>query len=286
MAPKKSRYSAKQKYQSRKAPSTKSIMYKRPTARTQQYQIARLSRAVQLNERRIRAQRYLVQHNMKWEAQEFNQPSGYAPYMAWGLSKPPFMNQIFGDPEEAKGGKYTGKTMRIDFQISVGKSTKVTNFTAFVVRPKSQKVINEVGLSISDTRISPSSTDPNPLVSGVDYSYEGGIALMNPKRWHIDKMWKMQVRPDVGPFYSTGTPQTVTNLTHNANMVRRSYTCKNRMKINNRTGVWSDVSAQQLATSQRAYLIIFNDAVATPAGTPGPGPKFEGMVHYTAHTSE
>lgn len=285
MAPKKARFSAKAR--SRKAPSTKSIMYKRPTARTQQFQLAKLASAVRQNERRIRAQRYLVQHNIKWPEEQFNTPTGWAPYKAWGLSKPTFMQQIFGDPEEAKGGKYTGKALRLDFQIAVGKSTKVTNFTAFVVRPKSQKVCNEVGISVSDTNIEPSTTNPNPLVSGVDYSYEGGIALMNPKRWHIDKMWKMQVRPDVGPFYAgTAPPQAVTNITHNANMVRRSYSTKNPMYINSRTGVWSAVAPEQLIPRQRAYLLIFNDAINQSGSTPGPGPTFEGMVHYTAHTSE
>jgi len=177
--------------------------------------------------------------------------------------------------------------MRIDFQIGIGKNVKVTDFTAFIVRPKTQKVVNEVGLSITDNGIVPSAANPNPLVAGTDYSYEGGIALMNPKRWHIDKMWKMQIRPELAPFSQPGTPpQAVTNQVTNANMVRRSHTMKNPMYINSRTGVWSLVEPEQLVPSKRAYLLIFNNASNTVGTAPGTGPTFEGMVHMTAHTSE
>ena len=282
------KFSAKRKRTSSgRAPSKAAVMYKRPTARTQQIQIAKLASAVRANQRRIGAQRYLVQHQTKFEEQAINNATGYAPYKAYGLTNPQFMQQIFGDPEEAKGGKYTGKTLRIDFQFNIGKSTKVTDMTAFIIRPKTQKVVNECGISTTNT-LSPTAAQPNPMVAGTDYSYEGGLALINPKRWHIDKMWKLQVRPDNATFYQGGTPpQQVTNLVTNANFVRRSHSMKNPLYINNRTDEWSTVNPEDLAPHQRAFLVVFHNAtpLTTPT-TPGVGPTFEGMAHLTAHTSE
>jgi len=282
------KFSAKRKRTSAgRPPSKANIMYKRPTARTQQVQIAKLARAVATNQRRIAAQRYLVQHRTKFEEQAINNVSTYAPYVAYGLTNPQFMTQIFGDPEEAKGGKYTGKTMRLDFQIGMGKSSKVTDMTAFVVRPRTQKVVNECGIQTTNT-LSPTAAQPNPMVAGTDYSYEGGIALMNPKRWHIDKMWKLQIRPENELAVASATPpQQLNNIVTQANMVRRSYTCKNPLYINSRTGEWSAVNPEDTPPHQRAFLVIFNNStpLATPT-TPGVGPTFEGMVHLTAHTSE
>lgn len=280
------KFSNKRK-RSGRAPSKASIAYKRPTARTQQAQIARLASAVRQNQRKIATQRYLVQHQTKFEEQAINNVGTYAPYKAYGLTNPQFMAQIFGDPDEAKGGRYTGRTLRLDFQFGIGKSSKVTDMTAFIIRPKTQKVCNETGISTTNT-LSPTSANPNPMLAGTDYSYEGGLALINPKRFHIDKMWKLQIRPDNATFYAGGTPpQQVTNLITNANSVRRSHTMKNPLYINNRVGEWSTTNPEDLAPHQRAFLVVFNNStpLATPT-TPGVGPTFEGMVHLTAHTSE
>lgn len=271
----------------RTAPSTKAVMYKRPSARNQQVQIARLAAAVRTNQRRIATARYLVQHKTSYPTQSIQNPTGYGLYQAFSLSNPQFMTQIFGDPEEAKGGKYTGKTLRVDFQMSMGKSTKATDMTAFIIRPKTQKVVNEVGLNAT-ANITPTAANPNPLTSGTDYSYQDGLALMNPKRWHIDKMWKLQIRPDVAPFSAGGAPpQQITNLVSQDNMVRRSFSMKNPLYINSRTDVWSAVNPQDLAPRQRAFLIVFNNAtpLATPTSPPV-GPTIEGFCHTTAHTSE
>ena len=279
---------------SRRPPSKAAVMYKRPTARTQQVQIAKLASAVRANSRRIATQRYLVQHRTTFEEQAINNVSTYAPYRAWGLTNPQFMTQIFGDPEEAKGGKYTGKTLRLDFQLGMGKSTKVTDMTAFVVRPRTQKVVNECGIQTTNT-LSPTAAQPDPMVAGTDYSYEGGIALMNPKRWHIDKMWKIQLRPNndlavLAPPAPPAPPpatQQYTNLVTQSNYARRSFTMKNPLYINSRTGEWSAVNAEDTPPHQRAFLVIFNNStpLANPSA-PGVGPTFEGMVHLTAHTSE
>lgn len=260
-----------------------SIMYKKPTARTQQKQIAALAAKVNRNNRAIRAQRYLVQHQTKFEEQPLTRAPGLAPYNAWSLNNIPFMEQIFGDPEEAKGGKYTGKAMRLDFQLAIGKSTRTTNFTAFIIRPKTQKVVNECGIAQNNT-LSPSGPLPNPLIAGTDYSYEGGLALINPKRWHIDKMMKLQIRPQIAPFYQ-GTPPVPTNIVTQDNKVRRSVTLKNPMYINSRTGDWKTTTEPwELPARMRSFLVMFDDTPPT-TGT-SPGPTFEGLVHLTAHTSE
>lgn len=267
----------------RKTTSKAAIMYKKPSASNQQKQIAALAVKVNRNQRRIDAQRYLVQHQTKFEEQPLTRPAGYAPYNAWSLNNIPFMEQIFGDPEEAKGGKYTGKALRLDFNIAIGKSTRTTNFTAFIIRPKTQKVVNECGISQNNV-LSPTSVLPSPMIAGTDFSYEGGLALINPKRWHIDKMMKLQIRPQVAPFYQ-GTPPTPTNIVTQDNRVRRSCTLKNPMYINSRTGDWKTTTDPwELPARQRSFLVMFDDTPAT-TGT-SPGPTFEGLVHLTAHTSE
>lgn len=278
------RHAGRRNPRGRSSTSKSAILYKKPTATTQQRQIASLAAKVNRNSRQIRAQRYLVQHQIQFEEQGLTRPAGYAPYNAWSLNNIAFMQQIFGDPAEALGGKYTGKKMRLDFNIDIGKSTRVTNFTAFIVRPKTQKVVNEIGIAQNNT-LSPTGPNPNPLLDGTDYSYEAGLALMNPKRYHIDKVMKLQIRPQIAQIYS-GTPPAPVNYVTQDNRVRRTVTLKNPMYINSRTGDWKTTTEPwELPARMRSFLVIFDDtpAVATP---PGPGPTFEGLVHLTAHTSE
>lgn len=259
----------------------KAIKYKKPTARNQQQQIASLASKVNRNLKMIRAQRYLVQHQTKFEEQAMTRPAGYAPYNAWSLNNIPFMEQIFGDPEEAKGGKYSGQKLRLDFNIQIGKSTRTTNFTLFILRPRTQKVVNECGIAQNNT-LSPTGPLPNPMIAGTDYSYENGLCVVNPKRWHIDKMMKLQLRPQISPFTAGGT---VTNIVTQDNALRRSISLKNPMYINSRTGDWKTTTEPwELPARMRSFLVIFDD---TPAVTgTSPGPTFEGLVHLTAHTSE
>jgi len=270
-------------YRSRRLASKTAILYKRPSARNQQSQLLALAAKVRQNERKIKSQLYLVQHRVVMPTESLNRPVTYGPYSAWSLNNIAFMGQIFGDAAEATGGKYTGHKMKVEFNISMGKSIDVTNFTAFIVRPRNSKVVHEVGME-SNNILGPTGTTPSPLLDGTDYSFVEGLALMNPKRWHIDKHWKFQIRPRVTTILSG--PTTSTNLTNQANEVRKSCTIANPMKLNSRTGVWSAIEPWELNPSQRSFLVLFSDATTTTPGVPGPGPLFQAQVLLTAHTSQ
>ncbi len=251
--------------------SKAAIMYKRPTARTQQAQILALAKRTASNTRKINGIRYQVSH-----ARNVNSSlSATAQYEAIDLAKISAWRLIFSSEEEAKGGKYTGTSMYYDLILQPNGCKKRVNLTVFFASPKNQQVVVETGGATSSTC--------SALVANTDYEFLNGQAMMNTKRWNVHKMHRMTIMPIV-----TTEVGTITNTTHVASQFenRRYGYLKSRVKINNRrpTETWKDVADWEMNPSQRMHMFIFND-ISGGSLWDSP-PKVSMGCVWKGHTSE
>ncbi len=252
----------------RSAASTKAIMFKKPTARNQQEQIAALAEKTRENSRKLATQLYTVHHFHRIRGDIAS--SATAPFVSVPINNLSALTQIFGDPSESLGGKYTGRGITFDFNIVPADNMTQIDMTAFIIRPRNQKVALDANLAGSNSLA---------LADGTDYVTNDGICYMNKKRWHVDAHYKMSTLP-------LQTQQAAPPGVWQGSMkvIKRKYTGKNVLKINNRVGTWNTGLDWSVNASQRQFLVVFHDNLGTPI--PSLAPKLEGQILLTAHTSE
>lgn len=248
--------------------SKAAIMYKRPSARTQQAQILALARKVSYNSRKIAETRYQVAHK-----HNVSGPFVGTDFDVSALIAPSNWSLVWSSQEEAKGGKYSGSSLFYDLLIKPGRCERRTDVTIVFASPKNQKVVIEAGGG--------SATECNTLIANIDYTFINGIAMMNDKRWTIHKTHRMTVLPlvtqEVDP--TTGT-STIHNNSQREN--RRTGWFKNPLRVNNRLPLqtWKDIQDWQVTPSQRMHMYVFHDT------QPGTQPEIEATFMMKGFTSE
>lgn len=249
--------------------SKAAIMYKRPTARTQQAQILALAKKTASNSRKISGLRYQISHQRNVNSSL----STFTTFEAVALAAPSAWRLIFSSEEEAKGGKYTGGSMYYDLIMQPNGCKKRVNMTIFFASPKTQKVVVETGGATSQTC--------SNLTNGTDYEFLNGQALLNQKRWTVHKMHRMAVMPIV-----TTEQGAVINTTHvNSQKENRRYGyLKNPVKINNRNPqeTWKDTADWEINPTQRMHMFIFHD-ISTAFDT---APRVTLGCVFKGHSSE
>ena len=226
--------------------SKAAIMYKRPTARTQQAQIAALAERTRANARKIAGIRYQVAHSRNVDSSLISTSQ----YEAFALNAISAWRLIFSSQEEAKGAKYTGSSLYYDLIIQPDGCKKRINLTVFFASPKNQQVVIETGAGTSQTC--------SALTQNTDYEFINGQAVLNTKRWTVHKMHRLCVMPIV-----TTETGAVINTTHvNSTTENRRYGyLKNTVKVNNRkpAETWKQIADWELNPTQRMHMFIFND---------------------------
>lgn len=249
--------------------SKAAIMYKRPTARVQQSQIAALAKKTASNARKISGLRYKISHQRNVNSSL----STFSTYEAVALAAPSAWRLIFSSEEEAKGAKYTGSSMYYDLIMQPNGCKKRVNITVFFASPKTQKVVVETGGATSQLC--------SNLVNGLDYEFLNGQAMLNSKRWTTHKMHRMAVMPVV-----TTEQGAVINTTHvNSTQENRRYGyLKNPVKINNRQALetWKDTADWEINPTQRMHMFIFHD-ISTAFDT---APRVTLGCVFNGHSSE
>lgn len=249
--------------------SKAAIMYKRPTATTQQVQIAALAAKTASNTRKINGLRYQVAH----QRNVTSTLSSTSQYDAVALVAPSAWRLIFSSEAEAQGAKYTGGSMQYDMILQPNDLKERVNVTMFFASPKTQKVVVETGGATSQTC--------SNLQAGLDYEFLNGQAMLNTKRWTVHKMHRMAVMPIV-----TMVPGTIANTTSVASQQenRRYGYLKNPLKLNNRVAneTWKDTDDWEVNPTQRMHLFTFHDI----SGTWTTGPRISLGCVFKGHTSE
>ncbi len=258
-----------------RAATNKKIAYKKPSARNQQRQILDINKKVNKVERIIRGIVYKVVHSTRISLVLTATPT--VPYQFLPLNRLSQMNQVFSAPGEAAGGKYNidGRgRFNFNFTIALNHEIEPQYLTAFIVSPKNMKVALSLGLTTMPMQFN--------MINDVDYvnNLGGEGVFFNNKRFNVHKMWKLSCLPAVS--YVPGT--TVPNVsTYKA--VRRSFSMKNPLHLNNRQGTWNDPATapdNSVTANQQLYLVIFNNNAATPLSYA----RLNGQTLVSAYTSE
>lgn len=259
----------------RSAATNKKIANRKPSASNQKAQILALNHKVNQNTKKLEGVRYKVQHYTR--IADVVQATALNQYYAWPLNRPSQMNQVFSAPDEALGGKYNfdlkGR-MFMDLAIKSNNEPTPLNLSCFIVRPKTSKVALSAELNVAY---------PSPLfnamklINGVDYVTNVGLAMMNKKRWHIDKHWNVTTAPIRAPI----TIDPPTAWQSDLRPIRRTFRGPNVLKLNNRTGNWKDTLDHAVNPNQRQFLVIFNNNQSTDTS-----PTVNASILFTAFTSE
>ena len=269
----------KRRSRSRAATNTK-IRYKRPTAKTQQSQILDINTKLNTVQRQIRGIRYKVQHT--YHSGGIIQATAAQPFTAYALNNPSQMGQIFSAPGEAAGGKYnfdSAGRFYLNYNITSGKEPSPMNLTVFIIRPKTAKVAVSAGINVP---IAPNAP-PLTLLNNTDFTQTLGICMINTKRWHIDYHAAVNTSPIITSINQPGapTPAPLQNWQGDLHPIRKHYKGRNVLKLNNRTGIWSDTQDHAVNASQRQFLVIFNNNLNTQLS-----PNIAFQCLWTAYTSE
>lgn len=260
----------------RSAASNKKIQSRKPTASNQKAQILALNKKVNDNSKKLEGVRYKVQHAIRIGG-NITAAAPATPYICWALNRPSEMNQVFSAPDEAQGGKYNmdnkGRFF-MDLNIVSNNEPSPLPLTVFIVRPKNMKVAVSAGINVAPSQ----GQQPLSLQSGIDFVNSIGLAMMNKKRWHIDKHWSINLGPVRTPITMEPSP---TAWQGDLRPIRRSFRCPNYLKLNNRVGVWKDTLDYAVNPNQRQFLIVFNNNQGTSTS-----PTLNAQILMTAFTSE
>lgn len=233
----------------RVASSKKSITTRKPTANTQKKQILSLATKVNKISKKVSNISYEVMHYKTISS------SIVAPCQVLNINSPSFFspNQCFSETTESRGAKYTGKGLTVDFILKPNTEQENVDCTIIFASPKNQKVVVECGGATSSTM--------ETLIEDVDYVGLNGQYFMNKKRWHVHKTYKMATLPRIDPL-------TVGQQINPTVKNRRTYRSRNNIRINNRTGLWTEVDDWEINPNQRLQAFVFNNNATTLEGSP------------------
>jgi len=255
-----------------RAATKKKIAYLKPTAKTQQAQIADINQKVNLNSAKLRGLRYKVTHSTRLALPITGTTNN--PYRAVFCNNLSDMNLQFSSQEEAKGGKYNADRQgRFFMTINITSNSEPTPMplSLFLVSPRNTKVALSLGMTVAGSQFN--------LLNGTDYVNNLGITHMNAKRFLIHKHWVVNLAPvrtlgGTVPWQGDLRP------------ILRKHNMPNRLFLNNRRGTWNDATTgatdESVNPTQRVVLVVFNNNIASPASYP----LLTGQVIHTAWTSE
>lgn len=263
---------ARRYHRRKSATSTRAIVSRKPTARTQKTQILSLKKKIDHNTKLLAGVRYKVTHTTRL-AMNVDAPSAAQPYKVLPLNAPSNMTQIFSAPDEAEGGKYNWDSKgRTHLTLNIVSNNEPTPLPLqiFIVSCKNSKVAVSTTINTAGATFN--------LIPGVDYVNNlANATYMNRKRFNIHKHWMVNLSPILA--LSSGVPAQWQGDLH---PIKRTFSMKNPLRLNNRVGNWQGTLDEAVNPSQRLFMIVFNNNI----GTPSTYPIINGQVIHTAFTSE
>lgn len=261
------------RYKRRRPSSQKSIISSSKSNKNQARQILDLSKRISHNSKILQGVTYKVTHSTRLSLPLTGTVG--QPYRAIFCNNLSGMNLQFSALEEAKGGKYNfdGRG-RFHLQYNIASNTELTPMplSIFLISPRNQKVSLSVGMSVAGNAFN--------LLNGTDYVNNLGITHMNTKRWIIHKAW---TNINLLPIQTLGG---TTPWQGDLKAIRKKWSMKNHLKLNNRRGTWNDPATgatdHSVNANQRVVLVVFNNNISQPATFP----VLTGQVIHTAYTSE
>lgn len=219
----------------------KNILYKKPTAQNQKFQLARLATQVSSLRRRQFKKARWSQYSM-----QSNQSVGS--YSVFDYSDPSSWSNVFEDPTNAgEQGSVQLKSLYIDNIVDIGsEGSGVIDFSYFLVTLRAssgKKLLDDCGQDLSG------------LVDGVHYkSLSESLVHLNKAYFDIKYAKRFSLSNQ-----TAGTSAQVTQTTNLFDTMRR-FTCRimRNCKIKNASGNWI-INGDDVPVYGKCYAIVFSN---------------------------
>lgn len=244
------------------ASSVKSVTTRKPSARNQKSQILSLSKKVNKLATKTSNISEKVFYQYTFDSNISN------PYQIHRLVSPAasWVN-VFGQSDNVTESRKLNITkLNLDFCLNPAREHAEIDYTVFLVTPKNLKVVTDTGNLIN-------------LVDGTDYSFNGGICLMNPKRFNVHRVWRCNTYGQITRV--DGLAGNTVNSTATLKTVRRYMKMPFRHQLKSSTGPWNTIADQSTPVSSKLCLIAFNNNSAVDLENP----NWKGVAHFTCYAS-
>lgn len=232
-------YYRKKTYKRRPRKSRKVISYRKPKVNVYQ-----LSKKVNYLAKRQRATTEKVQYTVDWDQ---NISSNY---FAVGLVRPFSWTSVFGESENVIEAKRLNiSKFNLDWLVSPGKESAQIDMTVFLISCRNNKVFQET------TNGTVFQNNPNGQQDYTDVP----ITYMNPKRFHIHKVWRVQTSGITTRV--DGSVQPTTNVVNTNHYARRYMKMPWRRYLQNATTQqsWKQLQNNEIPISASLSLVFYNN---------------------------
>ncbi len=194
-----------------------------------------------------------VQYTVSWDQ---NISSNY---FVVSLVRPPSWQSVFGESDNVlEAQKINITKMNLDWLLSPGRESAQIDYSVFLVSAKTNKVFRETS--------SLTAFQNNPA-GQMDYT-DAPITFMNPKRFKIWKVWRVQTSGITTRVTGSITPDV--NVVNTNKAPRRYFKMPFKRYIQNTQAQlsWKTVQAIDIPISSSLALIFFNNNSAGDVENP------------------
>lgn len=244
--------------------SKASILYKRPSARNQQHQLAALAKQVSMLHKGQRRLTTKINYTMAWD----NNVS--ANYFAQSLVQPQSWSSVFGESENViEAQRINITSVNIDWLLSPGRESAQIDYTVFLISARNNKVFQET------SALTAFQNNPN---GQQDYT-DQPITFMNPKRFKIHKKWRVQT--------SGITTKVIASTVGDVNVVNSNQAPRRWLKMpfkrymqnNANQESWKQIDDDDIPISCGLAIVAFNNNSALDIENP----NFKGTALFSCY---
>ncbi len=232
-------YYRKRNYARRPRKSRKVITHRKPKVN-----VYSLAKKVSYLAKRQRATTEKVQYTVDWDQ---NVSSNY---FAVSLVRPFSWTSVFGESENVIEAKRLNITkLNLDWLLSPSKESAEINYTVFLISARNNKVFQETN------NLTTFQNNPNGQQDYTDVP----ITYMNPKRFKIWKVWRVQTSGITTRV--DGSLQPTTNVVNTNHYARRYMKMPFKRYLQNNTTQqsWKQLQNNEIAISTSLSLVFMNN---------------------------
>lgn len=244
------------------ASSVKSITKRKPSARNQKTQILSLSKKVNHLATKTSNISEKCFYQKTWDANisaDYALHNLVAPSGGWA--------NVFGQsPNVTDCRKLNIVKLNLDFCLNPVREAAEIDYTVFLFTPKNLKVFQETG-------------SMSTLINGIDYTITGGMALMNPKRFNVHRVWRCSTMGQITRV--DGLANNTVNSTAPLKTVRRYLRMSFKHQLKSSTGPWNQIPDISTPISSKLHIVAFNNNSSVDLENP----NWKGVAHFTCYAS-
>lgn len=181
-------------------------------------------------------------------------------YHAEPLFTPVSWQSVFGESVNVQESKKLNiSTLHLDWSLEPGRESSQIDYTIFLITPRSQKIFDETN------GMQQFQNNPN---GQQDYTYNGAIGYVNPRRFKIWKVWRCNTAGITTRV--TGQIAPDANVVAPLRSVRKWHKMPFKRYLNNTVGQqnWKVIPNDQIPVSCAITLLMLNNNSLTDLENP------------------